>query len=180
MKKQNRISEKADSAETGAQSKTRPKSIVALCQSGDDIADLRAEFGGEEIGFFETGLGEEQFLYRTERGTYALAIEFMEVLDGGEWRRTETMAGAPEEKTRRSLIVLPLTESQAVSWLDDHIIENLIPEELAQYFRKETNRAGEAEEKSISWRDKLCAVLGLDSGADDESINAAMSKAVGQ
>lgn len=179
MKKQNRISGKADSVESGAQSKTRPKSIVALCQSGGDIADLRAEFG-KEVSFFETGLGEEQFLCRSEKGFYALAIEFMEVLDGGEWRRTETMAGAPEEKVRRSLIVLPLTEAQAVSWLDDHIIENLIPEELARYFRKETKRAGEGgEDKSISWRDRLCAVLGLDSGADDDAINAAMSKAVG-
>ncbi len=178
MKKQNRISEKADSAESGAQSKSpRGELNRSSYFCGDNMAEFVAGIG-DEISSFETGYAEVQYLCR-KGADYVLAVEFTEVCDTtGKWNRSEVRPGTPEEFRRTGFLWLGITREEAVRWLDDNIIDNLIPKEFLSEFRRIKKGAGEAKQATSIDRELLCAVLGLNAKADDDMINAAMGKAV--
>lgn len=181
MKKQNRISGKADSVESGAQSKTEPVYTASLCCAEGEITALRATLG-KEISFWETRVNEEHFLYFNGE-QYSLAVEFLwEFTDG---HRALLTAGGPltnrdpSVRSDRGFVSMPMTHAQVAQWLDDNIIENLIPEDFHRNFRGD-KRAGEAKAEPLYYLEALRAVANLKTTASAGEISAAIKKAVGK
>jgi hypothetical protein len=161
MKKQNRVARKGDAAPCGAQSR-KP------------VAARRAI--GEELAYSETAPGEEQYLLRSGK-IYVLVTEWMEFYGQGEWRRfsdwsTIASKDIPLSKHRKSMVSRPITREDAIEWLRKNLAGNLVPAEFCGEFLPANCIPMPAP---VDYREKLLALLGLDSEARKVEINTAMA-----